>query len=374
MNIHKVPAMNSTTASSQAEPVTHRQSPTRRDVYEVMGEEVKARSTSRGVVIFIAAAILYWVTYVAAAAAPLWWIQLFASIAMGVQASVLFAIGHDACHDSLTRRARLNRFIGTLAFLPALHPYTTWKHTHNGLHHGWTNVRGKDIVYVPFTKEEYDQLPAWRRLAERVFRSPLGFGALYFFTVYLPHELFPNKARGPKGRNAWRMFQWERVLVFAYALGLALGGATLAILFERPVWLSALLVTLVPGVVYFWMMGAVTFIHHTHPRAPWYAGENEFNYFGIVRATVHVEFPRPIEIFLHDILQHTAHHANTRIPMYNLAEAQRALEQTYEDEVVHEPWSWRGFLRTCRVCRLYDYEAHCWLDYDGTPSSESHLV
>ena len=35
--------------------------------------------------------------------------------------------------------------------------------------------------------------------------------------------------------------------------------------------------------------------------------------------------------------------------------------------------SWRYlpsfFLRTLRICRLYDYAGHCWVDYDGTPLS-----
>ena len=28
------------------------------------------------------------------------------------------------------------------------------------------------------------------------------------------------------------------------------------------------------------------------------------------------------------------------------------------------------FLKTLRVCRLYDYAGHRWVDYDGTPLSE----
>ena len=327
---------------------------------------------AKGLLLFVAATFVYCGSIFAAAAAPLWWVQATASLAAGLWAGVLFVIGHDACHGSLTPNPRLNRLIATASFLPALHPYTSWKHSHNGLHHGWTNVRGKEVVYVPFSKRDYDQLPRWRRRLERFFRSPFGCATFYFLTVYLAYELFPNRQRGPKG-NGWRAFQWERALVICFAVTVVGASIFAANATGRPLSLALLFTTAIPATCYFGLMSVVTLLHHTHPRVPWYAGADEFNYFGIVRATVHVALPRPLEIVLHDILQHSAHHADTRIPLYNLAESQRAIEASYP-EVVHERLTWRGFLRTLRTCRLYDYESHRWLDFDGMPTSEPHVI
>lgn len=337
--------------------------PNRPSVGAVMPADRLQRSAFIGSMLFGVSAVLYLAGYTLAAMGPTWWLQMLGAGMMGFQASVLFVIGHDACHGSLTPNSLLNRTLATLSFLPALHPYTTWKYTHNGLHHGWTNVRGKEVVYVPFAVEDFARLPRWRRLAERFFRSVWGVYAFYFFTVYLPHELFPNRERGPKG-SGWRTFQWERGLVIIYAIALIAGAVLLAQEFGRPVWLALACTIGIPTLIYFGLMSAVTFLHHTHPRAPWH-DLKDFSYFGIVRSTVHVELPRVIEIVLHEIHLHTAHHADTRIPLYNLAESQRALEKAYGDNVVHEPWSWSGFLRTMRTCGLHDYEKHEWLGFDG---------
>ena len=86
----------------------------------------------------------------------------------------LFVIGHDAAHNSLTPVGWLNRLLGRLVFLPAWHPYTSWTHSHNTMHHGWTMFKGRHPDFPPFTKAEYDALPFWRRMLERVYRSPLG--------------------------------------------------------------------------------------------------------------------------------------------------------------------------------------------------------
>jgi hypothetical protein len=30
-------------------------------------------------------------------------------------------------------------------------------------------------------------------------------------------------------------------------------------------------------------------------------------------------------------------------------------------------------LQLCRVCKLYDFERHCWTDFEGNPTSETGL-
>jgi omega-6 fatty acid desaturase (delta-12 desaturase) len=341
----------------------------RRQLLSYLPADRLQRSTVKGVLIFVLAGALYLIDIVLAACAPTLWLQLLASLGAGFQTSMLFVIGHDACHGSLTPRPKLNRFIGTLAFLPPLHPYTAWKHTHNGLHHGWTNVRRKDIVYVPFSREEFARLPRWRRLAERFFRSWCGVFAFYFFTVYLPYEIFPDRQRGPRGEAARQAFRRDRILVAAFVVALVASTWVLARVSGRPVWLSLLFTIFVPTACYFALMSFVTFLHHTHPRAPWYDVE-ELDRLGSVRSSVHVELPRIVEIIFHDILQHTAHHADAMIPLYNLAASQKAIEGAGAFAFTREAWSWSGFLRTLRTCRLYDYETHCWLDFDGRVSSD----
>jgi omega-6 fatty acid desaturase (delta-12 desaturase) len=72
-------------------------------------------------------------------------------------------------------------------------------------------------------------------------------------------------------------------------------------------------------------------------------------------------------------MEHTAHHADPRVPLYNLEKAQKHLEETY-GEIVVVPFTFTGFLNTLRTCRLFDYENHRWLDWNGKPTTESLLV
>jgi omega-6 fatty acid desaturase (delta-12 desaturase) len=310
---------------------------------------------------------------IAAAAAQPWWGKLVLGIAVGVVAAPCFVVGHDACHGSLTPYAWLNKVIGRIAFLPALHPFSSWEHTHNGLHHGWTNVRGHEIAYVPFTKAEYDQLSPWRQAIERFYRSPLGTGAFYFFTVWIPHEMFPVGLRLPSGRRR-RTFKWDRLLVLAFLSCWLVVLSGLARSFKSNVATTLLFGVGVAFATFNVVIGTVTVLHHTHPAVPWYDGSKEYDYFDCqVRASVHLELPRLFEIFLQDVLQHTAHHVDARIPLYHLAESQAQLRRAYPDDIQSEPWSWRGYLRVFRTCRLFDYNEHRWLDYDGTPLTSSLL-
>ncbi len=54
-----------------------------------------------------------------------------ACLATGLVISRLFILGHDACHQSLTRHRTLNRWLGRLIFLPSLTPYSLWEVGHN---------------------------------------------------------------------------------------------------------------------------------------------------------------------------------------------------------------------------------------------------
>jgi omega-6 fatty acid desaturase (delta-12 desaturase) len=128
---------------------------------------------------------------------------------------------------------------------------------------------------------------------------------------------------------------------------------------------------IVPQAGFHWLMGFVTFMHHTHPKIPWYANRREYSYYrSQVCSTTHIEFPPLLDFVLHRILQHTAHHVDPTIPLYHLLGAQEGLEKRFQ-EIIHEPFTLRGFLLTLRTCRLYDYQSHRWLDFNCVPTSDT---
>ena len=235
-----------------------------------------ARSAVLGASLVTCDLVGYVVSLVMIARASTWPAQaLFAACGI-VFVGRLFMLGHDACHQSLTPDLRLNRFLGTLAFLPSLHAYSLWDLGHNRIHHRYTNQRGLDYVWEPLDPEEYTRLPALKRWRYRAFRTPPGHLAYYGAEIWWRKMFFPRASEIGGYR---REYIWDHVVVGAWAL---LGPALLIAL--RRYWFgpdlpwSDLAGTLIWG----WVtpiagfnvgMSAVIYLHHTHPSVVWTSGE-----------------------------------------------------------------------------------------------------
>ena len=63
-------------------------------------------------------------------------------------------------------------------------------------------------------------------------------------------------------------------------------------------------------------------------------------------------------------MEHNAHHALPVIPLYNLQAAQRRMRAAFPD--IHEVYmSPPAFCRIADACKLYDYDARHWTDFEG---------
>ena len=326
----------------------------------------RARSSALGLAYFAVPAASYLASFVMMFSVEQSWLRAALAVGNGIAIAILFVVGHDAVHGSLTPSGRLNRLLGVLALLPSWHPYQSWAHTHNGLHHGWTNLKGRDPVYCPFSYDEFIALPAIRRHAERVYRTLPGLGLLYLIEIWWKLEVAPAAdARNPAFRRDRRY-----VLLFI-AAQLAGGAALMTVAGAADVPLAERLLLagawiLVPFAVWNWMMGFATVQHHTHPRVRWYGSEAEWNrHRAQIDASVHVVFPRWANAALCHIMDHTAHHIDPRIPLYNLAAAQHDAEASYDGRIVVDAFSFQALRTTLKICKLYDFERHRWLDFEG---------
>jgi omega-6 fatty acid desaturase (delta-12 desaturase) len=336
--------------------------------------ELRERSVVRGSVLFSVAVVAYIASMVGAVWLPTFFGRTVSLSVTPLLIGSLFIIGHDAAHNSFTPYGWLNRLLARLALLPAWHPYTAWVYAHNTLHHGGTNLRGKHPDFVPLTKEEYDRLPRGRRLLEKLYRSPLGSGPSYLIGFYLNYILFPNKQRRPPLR---REFERDRQLVFAFFLLQILGMYLLARhtsgLFLPPL-AYAFFDVMLPWVLWVQFMGFLSFIQHTHPRLAWYDDPKEWSFYHVqLKSSTHVVFPFPIERMLNNIMDHAAHHIDPAIPLYHLPRSQHLLEQSCEEHVAIIRWSPWQYLELCRICKLYDFQRHCWTDFEGNATSDVGL-
>jgi omega-6 fatty acid desaturase (delta-12 desaturase) len=348
-----------------------------KEVRAAMGDDARAKSTPKALALLAVSFVPYILGFAGFFALDGWLMKALSAAVMTLSLPMLFVIGHDACHQSLTAHRWLNKLIGRLTMIPTWHAYSVWEFAHNGMHHAWTNVRSKDIIWRPFSTDEWAKLSPLGRFMHRQYRTWWGTGFYYMIEVWGKYGMTVARAQSPRTRA---LYAADWFSVFAYTVALV---SSVVFLTDRTGlgtnWLlvTAGLLTLgvvVPFIIWNWVMGTIILVHHTHPQIPWYGDVPDWSFYaGQVQSTVHVELPRPIELVLHHIMEHTAHHADPRVPLYNLEKAQKHLEETY-GEIVVVPFTFGGFFNTLRTCRLFDYENHRWLDWDGTPTTESLLA
>lgn len=289
-------------------------------------------------------------------------LRLLCCFVAGSMIASLFVIGHDAAHQAFTGSRTLNKIIGRIVFLPSLHNYGLWCNEHNRIHHQSTNVKNLDS-WSPFSKQEYDALPGWRRNLEKFYRSVPGIGFYYMIERWWKNKFYPFEGvvdgRGSVG--------WDFALLVFY-LGSYLG---LLVYFGRALdhtnpFELILLGFVVPFLNWNFMMGFTVYQHHTNELIPWSRSLGERDEMGGQEDfTVHVRYPKWYDLFGHNIMHHVAHHVDPRIPLYHLVDAQKRLAEVMADRLHTIPFTVGGFLNTLKTCKLYDYERHRWLDFDG---------
>lgn len=294
-------------------------------------------------------------------------LKLLCGLAAGFVIGRLFIIGHDACHQSLTPHRRLNKWLGRIAFLPSLTPYSLWDMGHNAVHHGFTNLKGVDFVWAPLTQDEYSALSPSRRFMERVYRSGWAPGLYYMVEIWWNRMVARDKTT-----NAERpVFSRDCALIGAAALVWAAGLGAAALATDQSVLVLLVTAFVVPLLFWFAMIGFVVYVHHTHVKVSWHDDRAAWQRAQpFVSTTVHLTFPMQIGAFMHHIMEHTAHHVDMSIPLYKLKAAQARIEELLPSRIVVQRFSWRWYFTTARSCKLYDFTRKCWTDFQGRATSE----
>ena len=291
------------------------------------------------------------------------WLKLLGSLLATVGIVRLFLIGHDACHGSFFGASALNQVIGRLAFLPSMTAFSLWDVGHNVAHHGFNNLKGRDQVWAPMSKAEYDAASGLCRLRERFYRSGLGYGAYYFYELWWKKLYFATKRQIGATRAR---YGWDSALVTVGAIVWAAVIVWAARRTEQNVWLLLVLGLALPFALWNGVMGFVVYVHHTHPSIAWFQKRQEWQRFrAYLTATANVRLPFGIDRVLHNIMEHNAHHLNPRIPMFALRRAQALLKEKFAGDFQVYRMGWKEFRACVRSCKLYDFANHCWTDFNG---------
>ena len=272
-----------------------------------------------------------------------------------------------------TPRRWLNRLIGTIALLPSLHPYSMWVKLHNLRHHRWTNLYPNDDVWTPYDKATYEALPWHSRAMYRFYRTRCGPLLYYLIEFWWKKFTWPTK----KHYDGTVKFQYviDALVVWAFVasyLTLLVWGAGAGWFggVVRPWWSPVLFGAVAPFLIWNVYSSVVIFLHHTHPRTVWYNDEEEWRQVSKADTSVHAVFPDIVRYIFHFIMEHSAHHLRPAVPLYHLTEAQACLEEKEDLNIIVYRWSPARHSDICRRCKLYDFQAKRWMDFQGNYTSK----
>jgi acyl-lipid omega-6 desaturase (Delta-12 desaturase) len=286
----------------------------------------------------------------------------------GFKMSTLYAVAHDAAHNTLTASRNLNKAIGIVAYLTGFYNYRLRLHDHLLRHHPLVNGPQPD-AYRPMSLAEYRACKPWRRAWERFIRSPNPFALMAYGAVsrLLKSEVFPKKTMP----SAVRKEAWLYAALMGVYLGAFVGVIAAASDGGLQTFVQDLFFAMVlPFLAFQAWMAVVVYFQHTHPAVPWFApGDERHQGFGAEQLSVHIDMPHALSSLLHHAYCHAAHHVCPSIPCYRLYDAQQRLAGLLGRDCAVVPFRAGALLDVFRRCKLYDYEAHRWIDFDGNPTS-----
>jgi omega-6 fatty acid desaturase (delta-12 desaturase) len=280
-------------------------------------------------------------------------LKILMSIITGLAVSSLFVLAHDAAHGALFRRSWFAELVGTIFMLPALNVYRLWCLGHNRIHHGFTSLSSVDWIWRPLTLEEYDALPKYKKALYRIERSLYGCGLHYLYKVWLPKMILFTPANLTKSEKA-KLWLGKLVVAF-YATGMSIFAYHLDGIF------GIVTMLIIPFIVFNYVISLIVYLHHTHPDIPFFDAKPEWNHtIGALYCTTMIHSHWLINILTHDIMVHTPHHVDIRIPFYRLKGAFENIKQHYADYLHEYTLTWSKLTSIFKSCKIYDYQKHEW--------------
>jgi len=242
---------------------------------------------------------------------------------LGTYFWALFVVGHDCGHRSFSNSLLICDIFGHLSHSLILVPFHPWRLSH-AHHHRHTGDVDQDESFVALTESRYREL---------LFYSKFIRYYSYWFCGYIVYLIFgmPNTVHShflPVSDTFYPTFKAKLESGFS-VLCVLLVASMLGrfAYFYGFIWLCK--VYLIPYLVFNAWIAIVTHLHHTHPDVPWYRGE-EWNFVKGALSTVDRNYGL-VEDIHHNIGTHVVHHLFSRIPHYNLKEANSHLAPVLGD-------------------------------------------
>lgn len=294
----------------------------------------------------------------------LWFLQ---SYLIGLFGFGLWILAHECGHGAFSDYQNVNDFIGWVLHSYLIVPYFSWKFSHSK-HHKATGHLTRDMVFIPYTKEEFKEKHNASKISEIMEESPIYTLAILIFQqlgglqLYLATnatgQTIPGYSKIAKSHYAPRspIFEpnqfWFIVLsdigIISTILGVyqwykSYGFFNMFINWFLPwCWVNHWLVF-------------VTFLQHTDPTMPHYR-DSEWTFARGAAATIDRNFGFIGQHIFHDIIEtHVLHHYVSRIPFYNAREATKAIKEVMGEHYRYDGESmWVSLWKCLRACQFVD--------------------
>ena len=119
-----------------------------------------------------------------------------------------------------------------------------------------------------------------------------------------------------------------------------------------------------PLAIWYTVFSMTVFLQHTNPKLRWYRNIASLD-APTEELSVHVGMPHWLNHLSHYAMEHPVHHLSPMVPHYHLKEAQSELAGLVAPSIVEMRFTIANVRDVLRRCRLYDYDAHVWLDFEG---------
>jgi omega-6 fatty acid desaturase (delta-12 desaturase) len=274
----------------------------------------------------------------------------------------LGSLSHEAAHRAVVKSRLGNKVIAVVSLTMILFNYRLWIYDHHVLHHGKTNVKHNNFL-SPLTLAEYRALSPIRRALYRAYHSESGAGILLYYLLerwptvhFVPGAWLPKRFHA----SAWGY----AALMTAYAAALLTLLVTVPAARDASVVASVLCGFVLPYLIWFMTFAMTAFLQHTNPQLRWYRDVSSIA-SPPEALSVHVGVPHWLNHMTHYVLEHPVHHVSAMIPHYHLKQAQAALAGVASPEIIAMPFTVRNMSEVLRRCKLYDYDAHAWVNFGG---------
>ncbi|MDX1961335.1 MAG: fatty acid desaturase [Leptospiraceae bacterium] len=267
----------------------------------------------------------------------------------------LYQIGHDCAHYSVFKNRTLCYIVGQISFLPSLHPFHQWVFGHNTIHHAKTSQLKFDLAWHPKTNQKFYKMNRADRLIHKFYWSSFGIGMYYMIKMWF-QGLIVNPA---PYKNAKR----DIVLVISFAILNILG---ILWFYDFEITLVAWTfckLYLIPFVLVNYLIGTVVYLHHINLDVKWKTKKDWTKFHGQIQATTNFTVPSFLNFFLLNVMVHSPHHLNAKIPFYNLPNALAQMKTKYKEYLILKDSLLKEFLISTKNCKLIDEETGEWVRY-----------